>query len=119
MRSIPVGHPGNILPAVLVTGFATMTVLGYLLDRLYAPRIPFVVTWFISATLLIIYQLSSYPSYQEALSKNGSLQAYVLSGANFTLTATALLFFVTSAAWTLFPKFRDPAVVAAPQNSNG
>jgi uncharacterized membrane protein len=112
-------HPRDILPVVLIAGFATMTVLGYLLDRLRAPRIPFVVTWLIAATLFIISALNQYPSYQDAMSKNGSLQAYVLSLANFTLTATGLLFLVISAAWTLFRKFRDPAMRAAPQNSNG
>ena len=84
--------PGTILPWVLAAGFLSLLPMGYLLDRLRAPRILFLVVWVTLAVLAVVSTIRQFPSYERAIAKNGSLAAYTLAGANFTLTVTALLF---------------------------
>lgn len=84
--------PREIVPWVLAAGFLTMLPVGYLLDRLRAPRVLFLVVWVSLATLAIVGSISQFPSYERAIAKNGSLTAYSLAGANITLTLTVSIF---------------------------
>ena len=84
--------PSALLPPVLIAGFATMALLGYFLDRLRTPRIPLIITWLAVTGLLVAYLLNQYPTLERAVAKNGSILAYVLSAANFSLLAITLLF---------------------------
>lgn len=99
-------HPRDFLPAVLVAGFVTMAMLGWLLDRLRAPRMAFVVTWLVLAIAGLINALVSYPSYARALAKNGSLAAYIFSSLNFALTSTTLLFLAAAAVLAILRRVR-------------
>lgn len=102
-------HPRDFLPWILAAGFLTMTLLGYLLDRLRAPRLPFLLTWLATTPLLVINALSQYESYARAMSKNGSLQAYLFAASVITLTGTGLLFLPIAAGLALWRRLRTPS----------
>jgi hypothetical protein len=70
--------PDRIFPVILLTGIATMAVLGYLVDRLRCSRVAFVITWLTAAAIVLAHVLSLFDNYERALAKNGSTQAYVL-----------------------------------------
>jgi hypothetical protein len=93
--------PDSIFPVVLLAGVATMAVLGYLLDLLRCSRVAFVIIWLAAAAILLAYVLGSYPSYEGALAKNGSPQAYVLFAANLSLLLASLLCLLITAGYVV------------------
>ena len=73
-----------------------MGLLGWMLDRArvwWSVMIPLVL---VVAAALVWNALASYPSYQRAIAKNGSLTAYVASATNISLylSTTAVLIIV-------------------------
>jgi hypothetical protein len=99
-------HPRDLLPWVLAVGFFSTAIPAYLLDRFRAPRIPFLIVWATATFLLTINAIGQHESYQRAMSKNGSLQAYIYASSVITLTGTALLFVLIAAALTIWRQNR-------------
>lgn len=93
------GEPARMLPPILVTGAATIAIAGFLLDKL---RVPFLVWLVIAgnvAAALYLWSMSSFPSLERALSKNGSYAAYALPAINLGLYAATI---VTAFGGSLF-----------------
>lgn len=105
--------PFGILPPFLTAGAMTMTALGYALDRLRSPRIVFAATWLVLTAALVANALRRFPTYANAMSKNGSLEAYVYSAANMSLFGVAILFVVIMAALAIIRRIRQGGPVYA------
>jgi hypothetical protein len=85
------GGMGRILLLTLATGACVMTGIGLVMDKL---RVRFAL-WFplflAAAVILCIVSINSYPSYERAIRKNGSLAAYVLFACNAGLYVSVVL----------------------------
>jgi hypothetical protein len=89
----------KLLPFVLVAGAASMAVVGLLLDLLRTPRRWWVILWGVTAVAFCVLTIASYPSYQRAMGKNGSLQAYIFFSLNMGLYATCLIMLLVMPVW--------------------
>lgn len=69
----------------------SMILLSWILDRLRVPVILLLPLYLSIAAFLVYSALSGYESYQRALSKNGSLTAYVSAASNLGLFLSAVL----------------------------
>jgi hypothetical protein len=106
-----VGDNGGIwdfLPIVLATGAATMAVVGLLLDLLRTPRRWWLILWGVAAVGFCVITIGSYPSYERAMSKNGSLQAYIFFSLNAGLYCACLVLLLVMPIWRLLHR-RPPA----------
>lgn len=92
------GSPQQLLIYVAVTGTLTMLALGWLLDRLRAPLLVWLVIWLAAAFLLTGWVLWQFPTWERAISKNGSLAAYVLFGTNLGLTLATVVMVLATAS---------------------
>lgn len=86
-----VGHVDSVMPVVLLLGTATMLLLGWALDWARAPRLAWMLVWAALGAALCWRMLAVYPSLARAVSKNGSLAAYLFTSLNFSLYLTSLL----------------------------
>ena len=98
--------PGRILPSVLVAGVATMAVLGFVLDRLRSPRVSLAVTWLVTTVFTVAFMLNQFDTYERAMAKNGSLQAYIFSAANLALLLVSLLFVLMTSIFAVIRRRR-------------
>ncbi len=99
-----VGETGGIwklLPFLLLAGGATMGIVGLVLDLLRAPRRLWIILWLVLAAAVCLVTIESYPSYERAMSKNESLQAYILYSLNVGLSATCLILLVIMPIWRI------------------
>jgi hypothetical protein len=85
-----------------------MAVLGILLDLLRARRWWWLGLWAAVAVALLGTTLADYPSYQRAMSKNGSLGAYIYFSLNAGLTVASLIMLVVAALLPLFRRGSRP-----------
>lgn len=80
------GNAGTVQQAmfhVLILGTIVMAAMGLLLTLLRASRVLWIATLVLVAAAIVTQSLLSYPSLQRAISKNGSITAYVCLGVNF------------------------------------
>jgi len=80
------GDAGTVQQAmfrVILIGTVVMAVMGLLLTLLRASRVLWIATLVLVAAAIVTQSLLSYPSLQRAISKNGSITAYVCLGVNF------------------------------------
>jgi hypothetical protein len=106
-----VGESGSFLRIsayVIVAGGVTVGMLGLVLDLLRAPRRLWLIAWLVSAALLVLSAIGGYPSYQRALSKHGSLWAYILNASNLGLCAATLIALPAGVARRLLARRRRP-----------
>jgi hypothetical protein len=75
---------------VIAVGIVVLALFGWAMDALRVPRRAWWIPWPIIAALICVSTIRSYPSYQRAISKNGSLQTYVLFSMNFSLYFSAI-----------------------------
>jgi hypothetical protein len=75
---------------VIALGVFILALLGWAMDAVRVPRRAWWLPWPILAAIICVWTICSYPSYERAISKNGSLQTYVLFSMNFALYLTAL-----------------------------
>jgi hypothetical protein len=85
-----------------------MAVVGLLLDLLRAPRRLWAGLVIVAAIAFCIVSVSSYPSYRKAMSKHGSLQAYVLFSLNMGLYAACALLLVVAPVLRLWRRVPAP-----------
>lgn len=78
------------MPFVLGIGTATVFFLAWFADWWRVRVGLWLALWVPVAALLTFWMLSSYPTLARAISKNGSIAAYVLTGANLSLYLTIL-----------------------------
>ncbi len=85
------GSPSGLVLPIVLGGSLVMAIAGFILDRLRVRCWLFAGLWAISAAALCVTTILSYPSYQKAISKNGSLAAYVLNSLNMGLYMAVLV----------------------------
>jgi hypothetical protein len=101
--------PSDALPPVLVAGVLVTVAFGWFMDWLRVPWSAWYAVWLVAAGLLFCWSVSFYPTWDRAISKNGSIQAYILPALNLGLmfssiacaTVTAAVRGVACAVWTL------------------
>jgi hypothetical protein len=84
------GNINQAFPPVLLAGAATVSIFGWLLDKLRAPRPLWGVLFAVVAVSLFCWSFFSFPSVERALAKNGSYEAYILPSMNLGLYAATL-----------------------------
>lgn len=103
------GNPFRILIFVLPAGVITTLAFGWIMDWLRVPWSAWYGIWLIAAGLLFFWAVSQYPTWHRAISKNGSIQAYILPALNLGLmfssvasaTVTAAVRGVSCGVWAL------------------
>lgn len=88
------GSPLSLLPFIVAAGIFPMAALGFAMDRLRPPIIPWLVIIGVTTAMLCCYGLSHYPTWERAMAKNGSFEAYFWPSLNLGLFfSTAILVF--------------------------
>lgn len=88
------GHVSEVIYVLIAAGALPVTIVGFVLDRMAVWRRAWAVCYLATVAGLVPWSLSGYESLERAISKNGSIQAYVYSAANLGLYASLLLFLV-------------------------
>gem|GEM_PF-1051202 len=107
------GSPGGLLPLILAAGGVTMLGVGWTMDRLRVPTVPWAILALVMASALATYELTQYPSWERALAKNGSLTAYLAPAFSLGLVGSSVLMvlgtgFARLADWIGGPKPTHP-----------
>lgn len=83
MRNI--GHLRDVLWIIIVAGVAVLAVLGLLMDRLRVPKRVWGALFVLGFSLVLATSLLQFPSLDRAVSKNGSITAYIAAACNVGL----------------------------------
>jgi hypothetical protein len=84
------GHLSEVYLLLLAAGALPMAVFGFVLDRLPVSRRFWVTIYIVVSIVLFVWGLSSFPSLERAIAKNGSISAYVYCAANLGLSVSVL-----------------------------
>lgn len=76
---------------ITATGIIVMLIMGFILDKLRVKMKLWIVLYITLAALILVITISSYPSIEKALSKNGSWWAYMFGSLNLGLYASVIL----------------------------
>lgn len=89
----PSGSPSNTLfwLTITIAGMLVMSVFGFVLSKLRAKIVLFGAIYAAAAIVFCVFLICSYPSFEKAISKNGSLWAYVFSSMNLGLYVSVIL----------------------------
>lgn len=104
----PPGSMDAICLTVIAIGLVLMLGLTALSAWMRVPLLPVAALWVAGATALVWFSLASYPSYERAMGKNGSLTAYVSSASNMALVGALIFCLVATAAWRGVARLRRP-----------
>ena len=88
----PGGSPHDMafwLP-ITVCGILVMSICGFVLSLLKASLKVWIPVYLLSAVALCVLAVCSYPSFEKAMSKNGSLWAYIFSSMNIGLYVSVI-----------------------------
>lgn len=97
-----------VLPPLFAAGTLTMVLGGWNMDRLRIRPLLWASSYLGGTIALVLWSLAEYPSYQKAMSKNGSLTAYVSAAANVSLYLSALGSFLGTALHRCIQLVRKP-----------
>lgn len=86
-----VGDLGAFLPKVLLAGGLILVGVGWVMDRLRVPFRPWALGVLLGTVGLCFQTIGEFPSYARAISKNGSLAAYVLFGWNLSVVLASVI----------------------------
>jgi hypothetical protein len=89
------GSVHDVLIYILATGCVVMVGLGFLMDLARIRRRTWGVLFIATVSLALVVGILSYPSYERAIAKNGSLTAYIAWASNMGLYLSLLFCFVT------------------------
>lgn len=84
------GHLPTAFWLTLIGGLPPMFLLGWLLDRVRVPRSAWFTVFGLLSAGLVAWSLAQFPSYSRAMSKNGSIAAYVAASMNMSLWLSVL-----------------------------
>ena len=90
------GDVGVIMTRVMIAGAITICAAGWILDLLRVPRRAWFVVWIPLAALIFWITLAGYPTIAKAISKNGSIAAYVCVSLNMSLYVSVILLAIAS-----------------------
>lgn len=88
--------------SIALTGAIVMAGTGYLMDRARIQKAMWASLFLVTAVVVFVMSIKSYPTIERALSKQGSWWAYIFSSLNVGLYVAILLSFLTKgveAAW--------------------
>jgi hypothetical protein len=118
-----VGGLGSFLPKVLLVGGLVMGVCGWLMDRLRVPLLAWGIGVVLSTVGIALQALAQYPSWDKAMSKNGSLTAYLCFGWNVSIALATVLGLAITAVlrwwWRRPARDRRRASPLSGNNSDG
>jgi hypothetical protein len=86
-----IGEHAGIMPVVLLTGCVVMLLVGGVMDVLRVSFLWFLLVFLLFAAAVAGFTISRFPSYQAALVKNETLQAYLLFGGMIGLYLAVVL----------------------------
>lgn len=95
-------------PLVIAAGAAAVAVVGLLLDWLRASRRIWAALWAVIAVAVCVTTIASYPSYQRAIAKNGSLLTYVYFSINYGLYLACIFMLIIAPLMLLFRRRTRP-----------
>lgn len=104
----PPGSMDVICLIVIAIGLALVLVQTAFAAWLRVPLFPVAGLWVAGASALVWMSLASFPSYERAMGKNGSLTAYVSSASNMSLVGALICCLIATAAWRGAVRFRRP-----------
>lgn len=81
----------SLMILAIIAGAPLLALLGWAMDRVRVGCWAWVGLWLALGTVVTGTAIRSHPSYARAIAKDGSLQAYILFGANVSLMMTSLL----------------------------
>lgn len=84
------GHLSEVYLLLIAAGLLPMAVFGFLLDRLPVSRRVWAAVYVVASVALFAWGFLSYPSLAKAISKNGSISAYVFCAANLGMYVSVL-----------------------------
>lgn len=96
-------NPNEAAPVLFGAGMLTMAAVGWAMDSLRVWRGIWAGLYTFGACALVLCMLSSYPSYQAALAKNGAVAAYLSAAANMSLYVTSTVSIAVAIAGRLLP----------------
>jgi uncharacterized membrane protein YidH (DUF202 family) len=102
------GHLSEVYLLLIAAGALPMAISGFLLDRLPVSRRLWAAVYITVCVALFVWGLSSYPSLDKAIAKNGSISAYVYCAANVGMYASVLLCLGGGTIVGLWRRFRRP-----------
>jgi hypothetical protein len=102
------GSIEQIVTRAIIVGVITMFALGWLLDALRVRRRWCLPLWLVTAATICYTSIASYPSYDRAMSKNGSIWSYLFFSANFGLLISVLFAAAVAAPWRFVQWWRRP-----------
>ncbi|HUS72500.1 MAG TPA: hypothetical protein VMY06_05485 [Sedimentisphaerales bacterium] len=89
---------------ITTTGIIVMLIVGFILAKLRVKLILWFVLYITLAAVILAITISSYPSIEKALSKNGSWWAYIFGSLNLGLYASVILSVIITLIVKLFEK---------------
>lgn len=105
--SLP-GPMDAICLTAIAIGLVIMIALSAAAAWLRVPLGAVAALWMASTPALVWVSLASYPSYERAMGKNGSLTAYVSSASNLALVGALLIGIIATATWRGVARIRKP-----------
>jgi len=84
------GHLSEVYLFLIATGAVPMAAFGFMLDRLPISRRFWAAVYIVASVGLFAWGLSSFPSLEKAISKNGSISAYAYCAANLGIYVSVL-----------------------------
>ncbi len=103
-----IGNTARIAIFVIIAGSVSMVPLGLLLDMLRVRRRLWLLLYLLFAAGICVTALASFPSLSKAISKNGSITAYVLFSLNMGMYAAIIVMVLISAVGRLVKRGQPP-----------
>jgi hypothetical protein len=89
---------------ITATGIIVILIAGFILAKLRVKLKLWFVLYITLAVVIMVLTINSYPSFEKALSKNGSLWAYLFGSLNMGLYASVILSVIITLIVKLFKK---------------
>jgi hypothetical protein len=83
--------PSAAVPPVIIAGVIVTAAFGWWMDWLGVPWSAGYGVWIVAAGLLFWWSVSDYPTWDRAIGKNGSIQAYILPSFNVGLVLSSIV----------------------------
>ena len=106
-----IGHLRDVLWLIIVVGVAILAILGFVMDRLRVSKRVWGPLFVLSFALLLLFSLRQYPSLERAISKNGSITAYVAGACNMGLYLSIVLSLIAKGVTTMIRRTKPNRTV--------
>lgn len=100
--------PEETLPVLVVlAGLPIMAAIGWVMDHLHVRRRLWAIVYLVGAASILTLALAGYGRIERAISKNGSLRAYVLLASSLGLFLSVFLATLLSGVARCVVRFRE------------